>query len=214
MYLVRTPRWISYLYPRRLWRMPGDRPVLYLTFDDGPTAGITDQLLDLLDQFQAKATFFLVGDKVKAHSDLVLRIKEEGHSIGNHTQHHLNGWKTPSAEYLADVESASRSLHSVLGYTPTLFRPPYGKAGRRNAGRLIKQYQMVMWDVMPGDFLPQNDARAIAGKVRKTARAGSVIVLHDSEKCGEKMLLALYEILIHFSYYGYRFEALPERGGM
>lgn len=210
MYMVRTPRWISYLYPRRLWRMPGDRPVLYLTFDDGPTPDITDRLLDMLADHDAKATFFLVGDKVPRHVGLVQRIQAAGHSIGNHTQHHLNGWKTSSSQYLTDVEAASRSLESTLGETPTLFRPPYGKAGRRSARKLMQQYKLVMWDVMPGDFLPQNNAQTIEEKVIRNAGAGSVIVLHDSEKCGDKMLEALPGILKHFSEKGFRFEALPD----
>jgi peptidoglycan/xylan/chitin deacetylase (PgdA/CDA1 family) len=188
--------------------MPGDQPVLYLTFDDGPTPGITDRLLDLLDQCQAKASFFLVGDKAARHPELVRRIHSSGHAIGNHTQHHLNGWKTPSSNYLADVEKASESLEAVLGFTPTLFRPPYGKVGHRNARKLSEEYKIVMWDVMPGDFLLKNDATKVSQTVIHHARAGSVVVLHDSEKCGEKMLEALPGILEHFAAEGYRFEAL------
>jgi peptidoglycan/xylan/chitin deacetylase (PgdA/CDA1 family) len=198
------------LYPHRIWRMPDDGGTVYLTFDDGPTPGVTDQLLVLLDRFDAKATFFVVGDRVNRHPDLTRRILSEGHVLGNHTHRHLNGWKTATREYLQDVREAQDAFSRIIGYQPGLFRPPYGKAGLRSARQLAHQFKLVMWDVMPGDFYPDHDAKKVQKIVLRDSRPGSVIVLHDSPKYGAKMLEAMPGILEHFQKMGYRMAALPD----
>lgn len=208
--LIRTPAWIPFLFPKRIWRMREAAPVLYLTFDDGPTPGITEFVLDCLAAYQAKATFFCIGNNVRRHPELARRIAAEGHSIGNHTENHKNGWKTGHAAYLEDVAAGQASLQSVLGYGPGLFRPPYGKAGRRSARALLPHYQIVMWDVLAGDFYPKRSALEVTQGILKTARPGSLIVLHDSIKCELKVRHALPEVLRHFKAKGFTFAALPD----
>ncbi|MEM0998549.1 MAG: polysaccharide deacetylase family protein [Bacteroidota bacterium] len=208
--MTRTPGWLMQLYPRRIWRMPAAGRKVYLTFDDGPTPGVTDRLLDQLAGYGAKATFFCVGARVARFPGLVRRQLAEGHTIGNHTQHHRNGWQTPTADYLDDVWQADEAFRAAVGDHPRLFRPPYGKAGRRSARALARHYRLVMWDVMPGDFYPDHDAPKVAQLVCRYVQPGSVVVLHDSPKYGAKMLDALPEILAYLRQQGFEMAALPD----
>lgn len=196
------------MWPGRTWRMPTREKILYLTFDDGPTPEITPWVLDQLDAWQAKATFFCIGKNAQAEPEILKATAAKGHAIGNHTQNHLNGWKTKTATYLENVAVGEESLQTVLGAETKLFRPPYGKAGRRAARALQKRYQLIMWDVMSADFVQGASAEAVTQNVLKNARPGSIIVFHDSVKCREKMEYALPRVLEHFSQRGYRFEAI------
>ncbi|MEM7036749.1 MAG: polysaccharide deacetylase family protein [Bacteroidota bacterium] len=196
------------LWPKRIWHRPRAEKVLYLTFDDGPTPEITEFVLDELQRFDAKATFFWLGKNVRTAPEIVHRAVREGHTLGNHTENHLNGWKTETEAYMADVAMAQRSFEEVTGHGPQLFRPPYGKAGRKKAKRLLQDYELVMWDVMSGDFHAGFDAERVLRNVLDKARPGSVVVFHDSVKCGEKMMYALPRVLKHFSERGFSFRGL------
>ncbi|MBE0662430.1 MAG: polysaccharide deacetylase family protein [Bacteroidales bacterium] len=203
MYLTTSPRLIRYLMPPGLiWEIPEKEKVLYLTFDDGPVAGVTDKTLAILDRFKAKATFFCVGDNVRKHPEIFKRIIEEGHAVGNHTFNHLNGWKTPADAYLINVQKCAEQLESKL------FRPPYGRITRQQARLLSKNYKIIMWSVLSGDFDPATSAQQCINNVLNSAKPGSIIVMHDQQKSAKTMLTALPQILEHFTRNGFKFQPL------
>ena len=201
MYFIKTPWYLKSVYPSLVWDMPKPNTV-YLTFDDGPVPGVTDVILDILKQFEIKATFFCIGDNVKKHPALFNRIKNEGHAIGNHTFHHLNGWKTENPVYFEDIAACDEIIHSEL------FRPPYGRIGFNQIQELKKKYTIVMWDVLSGDFDLEIDATQCIKNVTDHVADGSVIVFHDSEKAKERVLPALPEVIETLVNRGFQFEAI------
>ncbi|MFT5801902.1 MAG: peptidoglycan/xylan/chitin deacetylase (PgdA/CDA1 family), partial [Nonlabens sp.] len=146
MYLVKTPSFIQKSFPNFLWRQATEEKTLYLTFDDGPIPEVTPWVLDQLDQYQAKATFFCVGDNVEKHPHIFAELTQRGHRVGNHTQQHLSGWATETSKYMANVEQCAAKVDSDL------FRPPYGRLRPKQAKLLRQKYTVVMWDVLSGDF--------------------------------------------------------------
>lgn len=213
MYLIKAPFWIRWVYPQLLWRLPSQERVLYLSFDDGPHVSATDFVLDQLKAFQAKASFFCIGKNVLAHPTIYQRIIEEGHQVGNHTQHHMNGWKNSEDAYLQEVAAAAELIHSPL------FRPPYGRIKRAAISKVkaklhglyhhLGSSKIVMWDVLSGDFDTQISGETCFQNVIKHAGPGSIIVFHDSTKAWDRMSYALPKVLEHFSALGYRFEKIP-----
>jgi len=202
MYLVKTPALLRWLSPPCLWRVSAKEKVLYLTFDDGPIPELTPWILDTLQPFQAKATFFCVGDNVHKYPDIFKRTIAEGHAAGNHTFHHLNGWKTPLTPYLDNVQRCQEQVNTRL------FRPPYGRMTRQQHAALHADYQVVMWDVLSGDFDQSITPQKCLNNVLRNARPGSIVVLHDNIKATENIRYALPRILQVFSNKGYRFESL------
>lgn len=202
-YPVKTPRLISWLMPQYLWRIKGSAPVVYLTFDDGPIPGVTPWVLDTLAQFKAKATFFCVGDNVRKHPDIYARLLAEGHRTGNHTFNHLNGLQTPPAQYLDNVRSCAEYVQSEL------FRPPYGRLSRVQRRALSPDYQLILWDVLSGDFDRQRSPEKCLSGVLKHTEPGSIVVFHDSLKAEPSLRYTLPRVLEAFSKKGWRFEALP-----
>jgi len=213
--MVRTPKIAQWLWPGRLWTMPANKsqPTLYLTFDDGPTPGVTDWVLNKLDQYQAKASFFAVGEQAEQNKQLLQDVLKRGHTIGSHTQHHLNGWKTPSATYLLDVHAGKSALEQILfgeGENHLhFFRPPYGRIRSRDAKHL-KHQTIVMWDVLAADWRQDLSPEQVSDNVIRNAKNGSIIVLHDSLKAAPRLKKALPLILEHFHNAGYKFEGLKE----
>ncbi len=201
MYFVKTPWYLKSLYPSLIWDLPETKSI-YLTFDDGPVPGVTDQVLNILDDFQAKATFFCIGDNVRKHQTLFNMITENGHGIGNHTFHHLNGWKSEQTEYLDDVKLCDELVHS------TLFRPPYGRIGYHQIQSLKKTYKIIMWDVLSGDFDSEINETQCTNNVIENTTEGSIIVFHDSQKAKEKVLNSLPIVLKHFKEKGYSFKSI------
>lgn len=192
------------LYPDFVWRMPTTEKTLYLTFDDGPIPGVTEWVLEQLDAFGAKATFFCIGDNVVKNPVVFEQVRSGGHAIGNHTFNHLNGWKTDETTYLANIEQCRRVLPAT-----TLFRPPYGRITRSQARAVRQTHRVVMWDVLSGDFSAALSPEVVLQKTLKYTRPGSILLFHDSLKARRKMQYALPRVLAHFSERSFRFEALP-----
>jgi peptidoglycan/xylan/chitin deacetylase (PgdA/CDA1 family) len=203
-YPVRTPFYIKLLFPGLLCTLPKtDKAVLYLSFDDGPNSGVTPWVLDTLKKYNAKATFFCIGKKVETNPEIYSQILAQGHSVGNHSYSHPNGWKTGFKKYIEDVGRCAKSVNSRL------FRPPYGRIGLRQMSALQKKnYQIVLWDVLSGDFDPKLSKEQCLKNVLQNSKNGSIIVFHDSEKAFEKLSFVLPLILEHFLNLGFEFKAI------
>ena len=208
MYLHKIPSFIQYFYPKYLWKMPEDNNVLYLTFDDGPTVEITEWVLEQLAAYRAEATFFMVGNNVKRHPEIAHKVIDAGHSLGNHTQNHLNGWKTETDNYLEDALLAQATFWEYTGYRPQLFRPPHGRLTSSQAQKLHSDLDIVMMDVISGDFDTKLSGEACARYVIDHANQGSIVVFHDSQKAWKRLSMALPMVLQHFSELGYSFKGL------
>ncbi len=194
-----VPSWIQRLYPKRKWRYDDGSRKVYLTFDDGPVPGATDYVLDALAEKSMKATFFMVGDNIRKNPGLARRVLEEGHSIGNHTFNHLNGWKTSKSEYLQNVQLSTRITEEVLGVTPKVFRPPYGLITSSQAKELTKVFDLVMWDVLSGDYQQRINPEQVKSKTRHWCSPGSIVLYHDQQKTRDilpKVLPDFLEFLI------------------
>lgn len=195
-------RLLSFLYPSLIWQMPGKEKIIYLSFDDGPIPVVTPWVLEELKKRNAKATFFCIGDNAKKHPAILRQITEEGHAIGNHTYHHLNGWKTKNPDYFNDIDLARKLIPSKL------FRPPYGKIRVSQISVLKKEYRIVMWDVLSKDYDNTLDGDDCYKRVVNSTRPGSIVVFHDSLKAEARLRVALPKVLDHFSDLGFRFAAL------
>lgn len=201
-YLVTAPWYLRMFWPSFTWRVKTTEKVIYLTFDDGPHPEATSFVLDELQRANARATFFCIGKNVVKHPGIYDRIIAEGHRTGNHTHHHLNGWKSKSADYLQSIKEAAGHIESDL------FRPPYGRI-RLSQSRIIKRdYRIVMWSVLSADFDTSLNGRRCGQHVIRNAGHGSIVVFHDSEKAFPRMVEALPMVLNHFGKKGYRFEHL------
>lgn len=191
MYIVKTPLFAQWLFKKLVWRIAGTKKV-YLTFDDGPVPEATPWVLDVLKEAGIKATFFCVGENVDKYPDIYQRILDEGHAIGNHTYNHFNAWKTDRESYLSNVEKASQVIDSKL------FRPPYGKLSPALSKKLEEDYDIIMWDILSGDFDSNITAEKCLANVRKNAKEGSIIVFHDSVKAIDKLKYVLPEVIAFF----------------
>jgi len=205
MYLIKTPFWLKLIYKKCIWNKNRKEKVLYLTFDDGPHEIATHFALNELKRFNAKATFFCIGKNVALHPTIFEKIVEEGHSVGNHTNNHLNGWKCNNKEYIANMIEAKLKIGS------NLFRPPYGRIKHSQINALQTLHadtKIIMWDVLSGDFDINLSKQKCLDNVLKNAQNGSIIVFHDSTKAWERMEFALPRVLEHFSKIGFEFKAL------
>lgn len=207
-FIVSPAPWLRKLYPSAIWSKSNSEKKIYLTFDDGPTPAITVFVLDSLAQYDAKATFFCIGKNALEHPSILKKIKVAGHTIGNHTQHHLNGWKTNNKIYFEEVAACSETINDILGQAPTLFRPPYGKATHSQYRLLSKDYQLVFWDVLSMDYDVNIAPEKVLSNVLDYTKSGSVIVFHDSAKAGHSLQYVLPKVLAYFSQKGYTFAAL------
>ncbi len=193
----RFPRFFRRMTPTMLWKVES-RDSVYLTFDDGPTPRITEQILDILDNYGAKATFFCLGNNAEVYPDLVELIIERGHAIGNHSYNHTRGWLTSTDDYMASAYRAGQ----FLPYT-RLFRPPYGRIASREVRRMRSQgWRVVMWNNISEDYDHRITPQRCAQKVTRHLRPGNIIVFHDSVKAAPNMLHALPKVL----------EAIKKRG--
>ncbi len=205
MYTTKTPAFIPAIAQGFTWNLKdqNEKPTLFLTFDDGPIPSITPWVLDLLDQFNAQGTFFCVGDNIRKHTDIHREILERGHTTGNHTFNHYNGWKTSHYSYLKNVIKSSEFDETRL------FRPPYGKLTKKQASTLSKRFQLIMWDVLTGDFDQNLSPQLCAERTIKATESGSILVFHDSIKAEPRLKYALPKVLQHFAQLGFEFKAVP-----
>ena len=203
MYLKKTPYLVKLFSNKNLiWDFKSVDKSIYLTFDDGPTPGITEKVLTILDEFNAKATFFCLGKNVKDNPDIFQKIITQGHSVGNHTFNHFNGWKTNEDEYLLNIKKAEKYISS------NLFRPPYGRIKKSQIQNIKNKYKIILWTVLSGDFDKNISKEKCLSNVINYAQKGSIIVFHDSVKAKEKILFALPEVLKYFSDKGFSFERI------
>lgn len=208
-YLVKTPWLLKKIYPDYCWSIATKEKKIFLTFDDGPHPVATPFVLKQLKEYNALATFFCVGKNVVRYPEIYKQILEEGHSTGNHTQNHLNGWKTKNDIYLNDIAEASRTIDS------SLFRPPYGRITSFQAKNLKsvmkgKDPGVIMWDVLSGDFDTSLSPLNCLSNVILKSGPGSIVVFHDSEKAFPRLEYALPRVLKYFSEMGFLFKEIDQ----
>jgi len=201
--LVHLPDWFTQRFSYAEWRMKTDENAVYLAFDDGPVQGVTPWVLELLEKEDIRATFFCVGENVSRSPSLYEAILSGGHSVGNHTYNHLQGLKTPDAEFYANIRKAAGFIHSDL------FRPPHGFLRKRQSDLLSHHFRIIMWDVNTMDYKASLKPEQIIRHVKQFARAGSVITFHDSVKAWKNLELALPEAIRYLKSEGYRFLPIP-----
>lgn len=209
----RIPRIIKWIYPHRIWEGPAEEKVLYLSFDDGPVPDITPWVLEQLKAYNAKASFFCIGENVEKHPDIFRQVITEGHTVGNHTYNHLDGWKTSVGKYLENTRQAQevmeRELPQGTSLKDPLFRPPYGKIRNVQAKKLQKKgYRVVMWSIVSMDYDRQLPPEKCLQNVLKNAGPGSIIVFHDSLKAEKNLKQILPAILEYYKNTGFSFKAL------
>ncbi len=206
MYIVHPPRIVRSLFNGVVWSVPGPAKDLYLTFDDGPVPGITPWVLDTLAAHGAKATFFCIGHNCAEHPELLQRIRSEGHTVGNHTYDHVRGLRTSTRSYLRNV------LRCQVITGTRLFRPPYLSISLSQLKAVRKRFDVVLCDVLSGDFDTSIDGPTCLGNILPNVRPGSIVIFHDSLKGEERLRYALPRTLDHFAEKGYRFRALDAGG--
>lgn len=192
--------WMKWLYPRATWRMDKNEKAVYLTFDDGPIPESTPFILETLAKYDAKATFFMVGENVLKYHELYNRIKEDGHRVGNHTFNHWGGFRHATLKYNANVEQANELIKS------NLFRPPHGWMLWQQYFWLGRKYRIVMWDLLTRDYSKWTTSEDVVRTVKRYVRNGSIITFHDSLKSIDKLKKALPEVLEWLKNEGYEFK--------
>ena len=195
------PKILKRLMPSLIWNMEGEDDI-FLTFDDGPTPGVTEWVLDVLSKHNAKATFFCLGKNVEQYPDLYQMILNEGHKVGNHTYSHQKGWSMSVERYVEDVDFANQYIHSDL------FRPPYGRIKPSQARMLSDRYHLIMWDVLSQDYSNLISPRTCLRNVTKHAQPGSIVVFHDSVKSFRNLKYALPRALDHLTKMGLKCSTL------
>ncbi len=202
---VKTPGLLKHIFPNLVWSLSPSEKIIYLTFDDGPTREITNWTLNILDQYNAKATFFCIGKNVRAHPDIYQNIIKEGHSIGNHTFDHVKGWKSSTVDYLKNIEKASYLIPSKL------FRPPYGQITPKQSALIVqKGYQIIMWNILSLDWDKKVEKERCVNNVLKNASSGDIVVFHDSLKAQHNLKYALPKVLEYYTKKEYEFKRIPE----
>jgi len=208
-YWVKTPQWIKRFFPKQvIWDVHTDGdPAVYLTFDDGPHPAATPFVLQQLEKFNAAATFFCVGNNVSRYQDVYAQVIAGGHTTGNHTHNHVNGWKTSNDNYLKDIEQADKYIHSRA------FRPPYGRIKYSQMRKLRKKYpgwKIYMWDILCGDFDKTITSEECLNNVLSNIQPGSIVIFHDSEKAYEHMSYVLPRVLEYCQSQNWKMIALPK----
>lgn len=203
MYFVKTPWLLKTIYPELIWNQSRMEKTLYLTFDDGPIPELTPWVLEQLAAVEAKATFFCIGDNIHKHPAIFQQVKDAGHRIGNHSYHHLNGWKSTHKAYLDDIAACQDLMPET-----NLFRPPYGRIRKKQIAALSPQHRIIMWDVLTGDFDKSISPINCLNNTLSAAENGSIIVFHDSLKAEKNLRYALPIALRFWKEKGYRFATL------
>ena len=199
-----VPDYIQKIWRTPIWRINPAEKSVYLTFDDGPNPKVTPLVLDILDKFGVKATFFWVGENVKKYPEVFREVKRRGHTVGNHTFNHLKGYKSSTQDYVKNVWKADEYVHS------NLFRPPHGRIKLSQIRTLKKDFKIIMWDFITYDFDSKVTPDAILKEVKKRTRNGSIVIFHDSLKAEKNMLAALPKALEFWKEEGYEICSLVE----
>jgi len=199
---VQFPDMLRPFLGKLLWRKSSSEKVIYITFDDGPVPEVTPLVLDLLDEYNIKATFFCVGENVEKYPEVYNEVLKRGHRTGNHTYNHLKGASVSTNEYVANVEKASLNIQS------NLFRPPYGRIKKDQKKALKPGYEIVMWDVITHDYNSSLSPQTIMQNIRRYSRNGSLVVFHDSIKAERNMLTVLPLAIEYWNSKGYSFDVL------
>jgi len=209
LYWVKTNWLIKKLFPNFIWSMDAGDKKVYLTFDDGPIPEVTDFVLGELKKYNAKATFFCIGDNIRKNPEIFRKILDAGHAIGNHTFNHLNGWKTGEADYLDNIRLCQNEINALTEDQSRLMRPPYAKVTSAQS-RKIRQmgYRIVMWDVLSADFDVTITPEKCLSNVVNNIGPGSIVIFHDSEKAYKNLRHALPKTLEFLKNQGYSCEAL------
>jgi len=202
MLIEQTPKVFRALFPGAVWRLPRKEKTVYLTFDDGPVPEATPFVLDLLEKYNIKATFFCVGDNVRKYPEIFDRITDAGHLVGNHTFNHLQGFKYSTKNYTKNVAKADKYIKS------SLFRPPHGQFRPLQMSKLRKKYKIILWDVITRDYNSSLSGDFVFNIVKRYSRNGSIIVFHDSLKAEKNMKYALPRAIDFLIREGYKFEVL------
>lgn len=202
MYLKHVPNIIKPLAKHLIFDLPNNSNSIFLTFDDGPHPEITPWVMDQLEHFNARGTFFLIGNNVERYPKLLGEILERGHAIGNHSYSHQSGWKISDKEYLADVEECSKYVESHL------YRPPYGEVSRSQSARLVNDYRIIMWSDLSADFDANYSPQQCVGFATKKVKAGSIIVFHDSDKAWSRLERCLPECLEYYTKAGFKMKTI------
>jgi peptidoglycan/xylan/chitin deacetylase (PgdA/CDA1 family) len=205
-----TSRLLKRTFPKRTWNIETSQKEAFLTFDDGPTPEVTEWTLDILAQYNAKATFFCIGKNVSLHPSIFKRCVAEGHSIGNHLYAHENGWKTATDKYLSSVEETN-SLFLEHGVETRLLRPPYGRMKNKQARQLLAMnHELIMWDVLSKDYDKSIRPEECLLNATTELNKGSIIVFHDSVKAADNMQYALPKVLEMYAEKGFLFKGLHQ----
>ena len=205
MYLKNSPFWLQWFYPTLTWHKNRKEKSIYLTFDDGPIPVVTSYVLNTLKKFNAKATFFCIGENIDKYPEIYAEVISEGHMVGNHTYNHLKGWNTDNNDYLNNIKKCSELTGSKL------FRPPYGRIKKSQISAIneqIPETEIVMWDVLSGDFDQTISTQTCINNVLKNSRNGSIIVFHDSIKAFDRLEHSLPVILDTLNNNGFIFKVL------
>ena len=212
---AKTPKVIKSLFPKFIWNIDTSKKALYLTFDDGPTPNITTWVLEQLRAYNAKATFFCIGNNIEKHSKIFNAIIDNGHSVGNHSYNHLNGWKTNTTSYLKNVDRCQSSISTFIQNSDyvleNLYRPPYGKLKPAQAKQIrLQGYKIIMWDVLSYDWDASVSEKQCFKNVTESANKGSIIVFHDSYKAERNLKSVLPKVLKFYSEKGFEFRNLNQ----
>ena len=211
------------LYPDFIWRIPSKEKEIFLTFDDGPIPEITEFVLEELNKYQAKATFFCIGENIEKYPTIFQQVVNQHHTIGNHTFNHLKGWDTEDNIYIENFKKCkdiiaercsmfdagfSESKHQTLNIKHRIFRPPFGRIKRSQAKEILKSHEIIMWDVLTGDYDQNLSKERVLSKTLHHTEQGSIVLFHDSIKASKNMMYTLPRVLEHFSNQGFSFKSI------
>lgn len=205
---------MQHLYRGVTWRRGADADastdkIVYLTFDDGPIPEATPGILDVLNMYGVKATFFVVGDNVLKYPDIYARVLKEGHRVGNHTMHHMKGIQFPKDVYLSDIDACEQVMANDQQPTAKLFRPPYGRMTYGQKHALLKRgYEIILWDVLTHDYNPHYSPEKMLDVVKRYTRKGSIINFHDSIKSADRTICVLPDVIEWLQQQGYEIRTL------
>jgi peptidoglycan/xylan/chitin deacetylase (PgdA/CDA1 family) len=210
-YWIKTNALIKKIFPKYIWDIPNTENKIYLSFDDGPIPEVTEWVLDQLKKYNAKATFFCIGDNIEKHPEIFKKVIQEGHAIGNHTFNHLNGWKTNTENYIENTNQCEEIIQKskIYNLKSKIFRPPYGKISPSQS-KILRQlgYKIIMWDVLTADFDQSISPEQCLENATSKVKSGSIIVFHDSQKASRNLKYTLPKTLELLSQKGFVFEII------